>query len=1391
MEICTESNADSEESSKTSNGIENGEIQEILELEGIAVWGQHQDVLEQQALSQLKSLTEVDKCSNLEEGEIGNDNEAATTATNKSNIRSSSLDLNKYLERQAQLNQSYVKKKQNSVSDKSKEFAEKISKLNAQKSDLKKSSDGNRWNGRNKKRRKDNEIANKSVGIDNKQEAHTGLPNESVIGDNYKRKRLSESSSSKREVTEINHNPETALNNGSGSEYYPSDGYDSADSEYTPTINEKSGTKRKKVSKEEHSQEKVKDDGLLSNYETRLAVYNQEVNGTKNEDYDIQDDLKIPEKLWDKLYSYQQDGVRWLWDIHKQTVGGLLGDEMGLGKTVQIIVFLAAIQHSKIKSYNGRYYGLGPSIIICPATVIHQWVKHFQIWWPPFRVVLLHQSSSYTGNKIQLINDINKNNGILVTTYESVLKYKGVLADKKWHYIILDEGHKIRNPSAKVTIAVKDFRTPHRLLLTGSPMQNNLQELWSLFDFIVPGKLGSQQAFTDYFATPITQGGYTNATPTQETTALLIATSLKTMITPFMIRRTKDEVRDCIYLPNKSEQILFCSLTDEQRDLYRGYLLSDHIGGILGRVRADRSSENHRRANVLMGITTLRKICNHPDLYLGELEEPNGPDPDRIISPEETFGYFKRSGKMVVVAALLKIWKRQGHRVLLFTQSRAMIDIFEEFLTQQEYKFLKMDGATTISNRQPLIDKFNQDSSYNVFLLTTRVGGLGVNLTGADRVIIYDPDWNPATDTQARERAWRIGQIRQVTVYRLVSAGTIEEKMYQRQVFKQLLSNKILIDPKTKRFFKSSDLNELFSLQEHSDTNPETANIFRNSKVEVNVDKKLKPSSTIDDSSISFSEDKIQAMKSLAQQIAKNMSTKMDEKSKKEEEDTKTDRPTPMELLTMNRKKLETKVEPIVNRIDDRETNVSFSDALMITERPNIPVDETNTSVKESETRKRKGSKKVKVKIDESGEIDGEKVDGLVKRETKRKEKVQKKADKSQDEYVLEKLFSKKGVHTALQHDVIVQSGYKDRNNLKVHYEAKKKADMALKALLQQNVPMQRPPCTDCEDDSIYYGSSMYGAAPVTTQPKTVKHITPSGVTISAKSMTVANNEQFMHTVKVDFTCEVKGMVEVGGVEKEVKGMISIINSDNKSQMVCAVNSNLKQQTEGEYLEPIDVTKNVKIIKRTGPLPQTAGRGIDEGYGSEKYGTRSSKEDLQENVYDDITAEEKETPQQDIPGSRNIDANDSNNSKTDIKNELEKILSRQILNSGDRNSSISINKCYNSNDTPVNNYDQFEKHDNETGNISLCSSWASDEFDNEPMYGNNDTIVRNRQSSSATMNKEEKTDAVSNKEQMEHSLTNSGSTILIPTKTADTVEEYSDENIYEEIVINASVKQRY
>lgn len=227
----------------------------------------------------------------------------------------------------------------------------------------------------------------------------------------------------------------------------------------------------------------------------------------------------------------------------------------------------------------------------------------------------------------------------------------------------------------------------------------------------------------------------------------------------------KADVQTHVNLPDKSEQVLFCRLTDEQRQYYKAYLDTPEVDRIL-----------QGRAQVFIGLINLRKICNHPDLFSGGVKLFSGETEDSV-RVEDRYGYWGKSGKMIVVETLLKIWKKQEHRVLIFTQSRQMLCILEAFIKREGYTYLKLDGATSIGGRQPLIDKFNQDTSYFAMLLTTRVGGLGVNLTGANRVLIYDPDWNPATDMQARERAWRIGQTQAVTVYRLITAGTIEEKV--------------------------------------------------------------------------------------------------------------------------------------------------------------------------------------------------------------------------------------------------------------------------------------------------------------------------------------------------------------------------------------------------------------------------------------------------------------------------------------------------------------------------------------------------------------------------------------------------------------------------------------
>ena len=583
---------------------------------------------------------------------------------------------------------------------------------------------------------------------------------------------------------------------------------------------------------------KIRDDGDLKAYSARVKAYTREraklrlanimEDGTEFKKLDemvrIEGNLKIPKDIWDNLYEHQKTGVRWLWELHQLGCGGILGDEMGLGKTIQMIAFLVALRTSNIVSTHKNYNNLGPTVLICPATVMHQWLAEFRKWYPPFRVAILHNTGSFSGDRKQLVKVIHKSNGILICSYPGVIIYQDYLHALDWHYAILDEGHKIKNPDAQVTLACKRFRTPHRIILSGSPVQNNLRELWSIFDFIYPGKLGTLPVFMGQFSIPITQGGYANATDMQVQIAYKCACVLRDTIKPFLLRRTKAEVNSKLKLPDRSEQVLFCKLTERQRKLYEYYLDSPTVRDI-----------KKGMCQIFIGLIQLRKICNHPDLFDAsecsrqlrerKKKEEKGLRHMEFFSSDETYGHYQKSGKMMVVDALLKLWKKQNHKVLLFTQSRQMIRIFTNYLKERNYKFLAMDGATQIGARHSLIDEFNKNDEIFIFLLTTRVGGVGVNLIGANRIIIYDPDWNPSTDIQARERAWRIGQQRHVIIYRLLTAGTIEEKIYHRQVFKLYLTNRVLRDAKQKRFFKTNDMHELFTLG-HDDKNIETKALF-------------------------------------------------------------------------------------------------------------------------------------------------------------------------------------------------------------------------------------------------------------------------------------------------------------------------------------------------------------------------------------------------------------------------------------------------------------------------------------------------------------------------------------------------------------------------------------
>ncbi|KAG7163278.1 DNA excision repair protein ERCC-6-like [Homarus americanus] len=865
---------------------------------------------------------------------------------------------------------------------------------------------------------------------------------------------------------------------------------------------------------------KSRDDGNIDDYVKRIENWKEERLKRKQrkiiegEDLDSEEEeeegyeefdggFKIPLVIWNKLYKYQRTCVKWLWELHSQGCGGILGDEMGLGKTIMIISFLVGLSYSRLSSRRQPWKGLGPVLIVCPATVLHQWVKEFHKWWPPFRIAVLHESGTFTGKRPALIHNIN-----------------------------------------------------------------NLKELWSLFDFVFPGKLGTLPVFLQQFAVPITQGGYANASKLEVQTAFKCASVLRDTINPFLLRRMKNDVRNHLNLPDKNEQVLFCGLTEDQRKVYRDYIEGDQVKWIMG-----------GRMKVFVGLINLRKICNHPDLYTGGPNTDNG-DWNSGLQPELKYGWWSRSGKMHVLHAILHLWSRQGHRVLLFTQSRQMMCILEKFLVEEHYTYLKMDGTTAVSSRQPLIEKFNNDTSCFVFLLTTRVGGLGINLTGADRVVIFDPDWNPSTDSQARERAWRIGQLRHVTIYRLLTSGTIEEKIYHRQIFKQFLTNRVLKDPKQQRFFKTNDLYELFSLNEGDKEKSESSAIFAGTESEITVQvkgktkddnrwaqvpskpstsqqkieartggesskkhqdiktsmskerKKIKKSEDIssekkeEDNDVLKDNSKMERMRELARRLSQKIGVKCPSKDepKKTLEVKKTSEKVKVEDDSESNEnsgtdKIEAVIEvkqenPLVikEEQDEGEEEVPLhtqdppqvdaghtedsaikcegkesEDLDIVQENPNDgeikaseavegkihqPTNKVELSVSdESKKHKRKHKKKDKHREKErtnkskrkGRKFEGERIEFLVKkrnyRKTEEEEEAEKETAKSQDQYVLEKLFQKSGVHTALSHDAIMSNS--DPDYLLMEGEAERVAKEAVKAVRASRAQCFRPRLSD------------------------------------------------------------------------------------------------------------------------------------------------------------------------------------------------------------------------------------------------------------------------------------------------------------------------------------------
>jgi len=431
----------------------------------------------------------------------------------------------------------------------------------------------------------------------------------------------------------------------------------------------------------------------------------------------------------------------------------ILADEMGLGKTVQSVALLAVLE---------REYGMaGPSLVVVPLSTIDAWRREFARWAPQLNVV------TYVGDaasrSVIRFHELTGSISVLLTTYELVMRDGAILQKSirdSFELLLVDEGHRLKGGRGGLLYERLAPMAPGaRILLTGTPLQNSLEELWALLHFLMPAK------FPDYQAFHLEQ----SANPAA-------VTKLHDMLRPHMLRRMKADVERA--LPGRTERILHVPLSSEQRELYR-LLLSKSYKEL--RV-ASGKMHGGSLCNVLM---ELKKVCNHPALLLGG-ESSRDEGRDGTYSTE-------RSGKLALLDGLLPRLLAGKHRVLIFSQMVRMLDILAGYLQAKGMPFLRLDGGTSSEGRRRAIDAFNRPGSgVDVFLLSTRAGGLGINLSSADTVIIYDSDWNPQNDLQAMARAHRIGQLRPVTVLRLVTRGTVEERVLERAQEKLALDRMVI-----------------------------------------------------------------------------------------------------------------------------------------------------------------------------------------------------------------------------------------------------------------------------------------------------------------------------------------------------------------------------------------------------------------------------------------------------------------------------------------------------------------------------------------------------------------------------------------------------------------------
>ncbi|XP_001359276.3 TATA-binding protein-associated factor 172 [Drosophila pseudoobscura] len=507
---------------------------------------------------------------------------------------------------------------------------------------------------------------------------------------------------------------------------------------------------------------------------------------------------QVPVPISVELRCYQQAGINWLWFLNKYNLHGILCDDMGLGKTLQTICILAG---DHLQRQAAAHTNL-PSLVICPPTLTGHWVYEVEKFLGQSSVLRPLHYFGFPLGREKLRSEIGTTCNLVVASYDTVRKDIDFFRGIHFNYCVLDEGHIIKNGKTKSSKAIKQLRANHRLILSGTPIQNNVLELWSLFDFLMPGFLGTEKQFIQRFSRPILASRDAKSSPKEQEAGVLAMEALHRQVLPFLLRRVKEDVlKD---LPPKITQDLLCELSPLQLRLYEDFS-SKHLKGCLdkfGETTAVASTENlSNKTHIFQALRYLQNVCNHPKLVLRQSEELSHVSAQLALS-NSCLDDIEHSAKLPALKQLLldcgigvQTESVSQHRALIFCQLKAMLDIVEHDLLRRHLPsvtYLRLDGSVPASQRQDIVNNFNSDPSIDVLLLTTLVGGLGLNLTGADTVIFVEHDWNPMKDLQAMDRAHRIGQKKVVNVYRLITRNSLEEKIMGLQKFKILTANTVV-----------------------------------------------------------------------------------------------------------------------------------------------------------------------------------------------------------------------------------------------------------------------------------------------------------------------------------------------------------------------------------------------------------------------------------------------------------------------------------------------------------------------------------------------------------------------------------------------------------------------